>query len=118
VKNVFFMDEKMFYLDPLMNTQNDRVSASGCKRDIASQRLLHQRAKFSRRVIISAGVCYNGRGRLHFMPEKAKIKADYYVSNLLSELLEDCFEKLAMCSYFSKMGRQHTLQSRLGTSCK
>ena len=44
--------------------------------------------------MVSAGVRYNGKGRLHFVPEKAKIKADYYVSNLLPELLEDCFEQV------------------------
>jgi len=103
-KKVFFTDEKIFYLDPPMNTQNDRVWASGRKRDIASERLLHQRAKFSRRVMVSAGVCYNGKGRLHFVPEKAKINADYYISNLLPELLEDCFEKVGNSFIFQQDG--------------
>ena len=40
-KKVFFTNEKVFYFDPPMNTQNDRVWASSRKRDIASQRLFH-----------------------------------------------------------------------------
>ena len=84
----------MFYLDPPINTQNDRVWASGRKRDIANQRLLHQRAKFSRRVMVSAGVCFNGKGHLHFVSEKAKINADYYVNTLLPALLQDCREQV------------------------
>lgn len=92
-KKVFFTDEKVFYLDPPMNTQNDRVWASGRKRDIASQLLLHQRAKFSRRIMVSAGVCFNGKGRLHFVPEKVKINAGYSANNLLPALLEDSKEQ-------------------------
>src|SRR6188508_2671372 len=76
-KKVFFTDEKIFYLDPPLNAQNDRVWASGHKRSIAPQRLLYQRAKFSRRVMVSAGVCFDGKGRLHFVPENVKIKADF-----------------------------------------
>src|SRR5690349_5551921 len=90
----------MFYLGPSMNTQNCRVWASGRKRDIAPERLLHQRAKFSRRVMVSTGVCYNGQ--LHFVPEKAKIKADYYVSNLLLELMEDCFKQVGSVFIFQQ----------------
>ena len=63
----------MFFRDPPINTQNDRVWASGRKRGIVSEHLLHQRAKFSRRVMVSVGVCFGGKGRLHFVPEKAKI---------------------------------------------
>ena len=40
----------------------------------------------------------------HFGPEKAKIKADYYVSNLLPELLEDCFEEVGNVFIFQQDG--------------
>ena len=69
-------------------------------------------------VMLSAGVFFNGKGRLHFVPEKAKIRADYYVSNLLSEFLEDCFEEVGNVFIFQQDGRQHTLQNRLRVSCK
>src|ERR1700761_442761 len=41
-------------------------------------------------VMVSAGVRYGGKGSLHFVAEKAKIKAEYYTTNLLPELIEDC----------------------------
>ena len=54
------------------------------------KRLLVERAKFSPHVMVSAGVCYGGKGRLHFVDEKAKINAEYYMTNLLLRLIEDC----------------------------
>jgi len=40
--------------------------------------------------MVSAGVCYGGKGRLHFVEDKAKINAVYYLTNLLPKLIEDC----------------------------
>src|SRR5579872_7456171 len=108
----------MFYLDPPMNTQNDRVWGSGRKRDIASERLLHQRAKFSRRVMVSAGVCFNCKGRLHFVPEKLRYRPTTTSTIFFPNCWKIASKKLAMCSDFSRMGRQHTLQNRLMISCK
>ena len=31
-----------------------------------------------------------GKGRLHFVDDKAKINTDYYVNGLLPKLVEDC----------------------------
>jgi len=91
-KRVFFTDEKLFYIDPPVSKQNSRVWAAGRKRDVNPQRLLVERAKFSPSVMVSAGVCYGGKGRLHFVADKAKINADYYMTNLLPKLIEDCTE--------------------------
>ena len=87
-KLVFFTDEKLFYISPPVNSQNNRVWSAGRKGDVDPQRLLVQRAKFSASVMVSAGVCYGGKGRLHFVAEKAKTNADYYVNNLLPKLIE------------------------------
>ena len=89
-KKVFFTDEKLFYVSPPVNRQNDRVWSAGRKRNVNPQRLLVQRAKFSASVMVSAGVSYGGKGRIHFVAEKAKINADYYTNNLLPKLIEDC----------------------------
>jgi len=89
-KRVFFTDEKAFYLDPPVSTQNNRVWASSRKTDVAAERLLIQRSKFSQHVMVSAGVCYGGKGKLHFVPDGSKINAEYYSANLLPFLLEDC----------------------------
>lgn len=90
LKRTFFTDEKVFYVDPPVNAQTNRVWGSGRKSDIATNRLLVQRAKFSSSVMVSVGVCFGGKGRLHFVPEKTKINAECYTTNLLPLLLEDC----------------------------
>ena len=87
-KRIFFTDEKVFYLDPPVN-RGELWSASR-KRDVSPQRLIRQRARFSHRIMVSAGVCYSGKGRLHFIPERAKINAAYYTQQLLPKLTEDC----------------------------
>ena len=89
-KRIFFTDEKVFHLDPPVSRQNSRVWASGKKTEVSANRLLMQRAKFSQRVMVSAGVCYGGKGRLHFIPDTTKINAKYYSQDLLPLLLEDC----------------------------
>src|SRR6202000_2152908 len=66
---VFFTDEKIYYLNPPVNSKNNRVWSTGRKRDVDPQRLLVQRAKFSAHVMVSAGICYGGKGRLHFVAE-------------------------------------------------
>src|SRR4029078_11189213 len=40
--------------------------------------------------MVSAGVCYQGKGRLHFIADKAKINAEYYTINMLPLLTQDC----------------------------
>ena len=79
-KQVLFTDEKMFYINPPVRTQNDRVWSAGRKCDVSPSRLLIERAKFAPRVMVSAGVCLQGIGRLHSVQEKSKTNADYYVN--------------------------------------
>jgi len=79
-KQVLFTDEKMFYINPPVRTQNDTVWSAGRKCDVSPSRLLIERAKFAPRVMVSAGVCLQGKGRLHFVQEKSKTNADYYVN--------------------------------------
>jgi len=40
--------------------------------------------------MVSAGVCFGGKGRLHFIPDKTKMDGKLYVENLLPELVQDC----------------------------
>ena len=53
--------------------------SAGTKRDVSSSRLLVERAKFAPHVMVSAGVCFKGKGRLHFVEDKSKVNADYYM---------------------------------------
>jgi len=43
--------------------------------------------KFAPHLMVSAGVCYGGKGQLHFVEEKAKVNAEHYVNKIL---IEDC----------------------------
>ena len=45
--------------------------------DVSKSRLLIEKAKFAPHIMVSAGVCYGGKGRLHFIDEKAKLNATY-----------------------------------------
>jgi len=40
--------------------------------------------------MVSAGVCYGGKERLHFIPYKTKVNGKLYVEILLPELVQDC----------------------------
>jgi len=72
-----------------VNRQNDRVWAVGRKSSIASNRLVIEREKFAPHLVVSAGVCFGGRSRLLFVDEKAKVNANYYVTQLLPHLVTD-----------------------------
>jgi len=51
-----------------------------------------------------AGVCFEGMGRLHFVEEKAKVNAEYYMNNLLPKLVEDCHDLLSDDFIFQQDG--------------
>src|SRR6218665_993747 len=91
-KRVFFADEKNFYLNPPISNQNNSVWSSGKKADVRPDRLIVEREKFAPHLMVSAGVCFNGKVRLNFVDEKAKMNAEYYVhiGCLLPELIADC----------------------------
>jgi len=54
--------------------------------------------------MVSAGVCFEGKGRLHFVEEKAKVNAEYYMNNLLQKLVEDCHDLLGDDFIFQQDG--------------
>jgi len=103
-KTVFFTDEKAFYLNTPVCQQNNRVWSEGKKADVRPDRLLDQREKFSQHVMVSAGVCWGGKGRLHFVDDKAKVNADYYLGRLLPELIADCRQLLPAGFIFQQDG--------------
>ena len=55
-----------------------------CNRFRNAGMVLVQRARFSPNELVTVGIQCGVKGRLHFVAEKAKINADYYVTNLLS----------------------------------
>ena len=62
----------------------------GKKKEISADQLLTERKKFAPHLMVSAGVCYGGKGQLHFVEEKAKVNAEYCVNKILPNLIEDC----------------------------
>jgi len=51
-------------------------------------------AKFAKHAMISAAVCYGGKRRLHFIPDKTKVNGKLYRESLLRKLIEDCKSRL------------------------
>jgi len=47
-------------------------------------------------------VCYGGKGRLHFIPDKAKVNSKLYRESLLPKLIEDCKSRLLSCLIFQQ----------------
>jgi len=68
-------------------------------------------------IMVSAGVCFDGKERLHFIPNKTKVNAKLHVETLLPELVQiaDLFCHLA--SSFNRTARLHTWQSGSRLNC-
>jgi len=64
--------------------------------------------------MVSADVCFGGKGRLHFIPDKTKVNAKLYVETLLPELVQDCRFVLLSGFTFQQDG-SHARQSWLKT---
>ena len=61
-------------------------------------------AKFAKHVMVSAGVCYGGKGRLHFIPYKAKVNGKLHCEIMLTRLVEDCKSLLPSGFIFQQDG--------------
>ena len=90
VKNIMFTDEKDFTLEVARNRQNDRVYGKR-KRDIAPSRLYHETSRFTKKVMVSAGVPWKGKTRIQFIDtECTKVNNENYKNLLEIGLLPDC----------------------------
>jgi len=91
------------------------VSTTSFDTNVDERRLVAERAKFAKHVMVSAGVCFGGKGKLHFIPDKTKVNAKLYVETLLPELVQDCRSVCHLASSFNRTARLHTRQSWLKT---
>ena len=90
VKVIILTDEKDFTLEVARNWQNDRVYGKR-KRDIAPNRLYHETSRFTKKVMVSAGVSLKGKTRIHFIDtERTKVNSESYKNLLEIGLLPDC----------------------------
>ena len=90
VKNIIFTAEKDFTLEVAWNRQNDRVYGKR-KIDIAPNRLYHETSRFTKKVMVSAGVSWKGKTRIHFIDtEHTKVNSKSYKNLLEIGLLPYC----------------------------
>ena len=90
VKKMIFTDEKDFPYEIARNRQNDRVFGAK-KKNIPCSRLYHETSRFTKKVMVSAGVSWNGKTAIHFIDtNKTKVNSESYIGLLNDGLLPDC----------------------------
>ena len=90
MKKLVFTDAKDFSYEVARNRQNDRVFGT-CKKEIPSSRLYHETSRFTKKVMVSAGVSWNGKTDIHFIDtNKTKVNSESYIKLLDDGLLPDC----------------------------
>uniref|UniRef100_A0A914UUB6 Transposase n=1 Tax=Plectus sambesii TaxID=2011161 RepID=A0A914UUB6_9BILA len=87
---IVFTDEKYFELHAPAITQNQRVNMSGRKRDVSTRRLVIQRNRFSRKVMVWAGISWRGKAALHFFEPNERMNGATYRQLLVDEILPSC----------------------------
>ena len=91
IRKVVFTDEKNIPLTAPMNAQNERVYGAGRKKEIPANRLHKERDQHSPHLMVSCGVSYQGKTRLHFIQPGLRVTANYYANTLLRNgLIPDC----------------------------
>ena len=105
VKRIIFTDEKDFTLEMAKNHQKSRVYGQR-KRDIHPSHLYYESSRFSRKVMVLAGVSWEGKTNIYFIDTcRAKVIDKSYI-----QLLDDNFSRIAgdfileIISFFSKTG--------------
>jgi hypothetical protein len=85
VRRIWFTDEKVFTVSAPLNAQNSRVYANVVKKsDISSERILFERAHFSKSVMVSVAVSKMGKSTVVFVAPGVKINSDYYCEQVLN----------------------------------
>jgi len=111
-RNVFSSptrNKKNFYLKPPVSNCNNRVWVGSKKADVKPACLLGERKKFAQHEMVSAGMCFGCKGRLHFVDENAKVDSVYLAETfLVLGLLTTPIDCCPVDTSSSKMVRQHT----------
>jgi len=121
VRKIVFTDEKDFTLEVAKNTQNDRVYGFR-KKEIDPSRLYHETSRFSKKVMVSAGISWEGKTQIHFINTKtAKVNSESYINLLNNGLLPDCrrlypdedyiFQQDGAPSHTSRLTQNHLEQN-------
>ena len=114
---MIFTDEKDFRIEVARNRQNDVVYGHK-KKEIPVGRLYHGTSRFSKKVMVSAGVGMRGKTRIHFIDtSKTKVNSECYIKLLDDNLLPECrtlypdndfiFQQDGAPSHTSKITQEH-----------
>ena len=90
---VLFSDEKLFTIEEVSNSQNDRILSSSSSTIPEKYRYV-QRTQKPLSVMVWAGISSVGRTPLVFVPSGVKINAATYKELVLEPILEDLGEKM------------------------
>lgn len=82
VEKILFTDEKLFLIEPPLNSQNDRVYAAN-RRAIPEHLFRVERSHHPAGVMVFLGVSTKGCTELVFVPKGVKICAANYISDVL-----------------------------------
>lgn len=90
-KRIIFTDEKDFSLEIPRNRKNDGVYGIS-RKSIAASRLYYEKSRFSKKVMVSAGISWNGKTNIHIIEPgpNAKVDSNAYCHLLAERLLPDC----------------------------
>ena len=117
----WFFDEKIFTVQALSNSQNDRLHANvTSKSDVSAELLLKGRKHFSESIMVSVAVSKLGKTDLVFVQPGAKINSIYYCDNVLEQgLLPDILFIVyrTTISCFSRTERRHIVHATLLLTC-
>ena len=116
-ERMIFTDEKDFTIEGARNRQNDVVYGHK-KKEIPVGRLYHETSRFSKKVMVSAGVSMRGKTRIHFIDmSKTKVNSECYIKLLDDNLLPDCrtlypdndfiFQQYGAPSHTSRITQEH-----------
>ena len=89
--SIVFTDEKDFSLEIAKNCQNDRDYGPSKKADIAPNRLYREFSRLPKKIVVSAGVSWQGKTNIHFIDtQRAKVYSETYINLLHKHVLPVC----------------------------
>ena len=117
VERMIFTDEKDFTIKVAWNRQNDVVYGHK-KKEVPVGWLYHETSRFSKKVMVSAGVSMRGKTRIHLIDtSKTKVNSECYIKLLDDNLLPDCstlypdndfiFQQDGALSHTSRITQEH-----------
>src|SRR5271166_1813765 len=114
VARIWFSDEKIFTVQPPINTQNDRVYSAAVKKNhVPSNHLIKGRKHFSQSVMVSVAITKSGKTNIHFIEKGTKVDGSYYRDTLLRRCLLPDIQRLSGDDYVFQQDGAPSHRARL-----